>query len=504
MRHLWRRSLALRVVATTTLLSFAVIFFLGGALITRITDGLLQSKVDAALVEASGAVKQAQTRLDAVDRNDPLAVAAVVDQVVVLLASSGGVAGRNEVALLREPTTSLPPISLDRASNLVLPASISDDLRNAVRTSDRQAWTYLPIRYQTGESEPGLVVGSTITIPGVGPYELYVLFPLTQEQATIDLVRRTLVAVGAALILLIGAITWLVVRQVVRPVRMASKIAERLASGSLQERMQVKGEDDLALLAASFNEMAASLQQQITRLENLSSFQQRFVSDVSHELRNPLMTVRMAADTVHQSSSIFDPAVARSSELLQTQLARFEALLTDLLEISRFDAGVAQLDLEDADLRGIVESAVDGLKPLATGRGSRIELTSSGDDFVAAVDRRRIGRIIRNLVANAIDHGEGKPIEVQITALDESIQVSVVDHGIGIREDQRERVFDRFWRADPARARTSGGTGLGLSIALEDARLHQGELTVTGGTDAGSVFTLKLPRTVHASGALSS
>lgn len=492
MRRLWRRSLAIRVVAATTLLSFGVIFFLGGALVTRITDGLLNAKVEAALSEAAGAAQQAQTRLDAVDREDPLAVATVVDQVVVLLASSGGVAGRNEVALLREPTTPLPPISLDRASNLVLPASITDALRASVRASTRQVWTYLPIRYQTGESEPGLVVGTPIAIPGIGPYELYLLFPLSPEQATIDLVRRTLLAVGAALIFLIGAITWLVVRQVVQPVRMASRIAERLAAGQLQERMKVEGEDDLARLASSFNEMAASLQQQITRLENLSRFQQRFVSDVSHELRNPLTTVRMAADTVHQSSAAFDPAVARSSELLQTQLARFEGLLADLLEISRFDAGVAELDLSELDIRKVATSAIDALKPLAARRGSEISLSEIGEDFIIAIDSRRVSRILRNLIANAIDHGEGKPIEVEIRALEQAITVSVIDHGQGIAPEHRDRVFDRFWRADPARARSIGGSGLGLSIASEDAKLHDGALSVD--VHEGTRFTLTLPR----------
>lgn len=496
MKRLWRRSLAVRVVATTTLLSFAVIFLLGGALITRITDGLLDSKVQAALAEASQASRQAQTRLDAVDRTDPLAVSAVVDQVVVLLASSGGAAGRNEVALLREPTTSLPQISLDRASNLVSPASITDSLRNAVRSSDRQAWTYLPIRYQSGQSDPGLVVGSPVLIPGIGLYELYLLFPLTPEQATIDLVRRTFIAAGIALILLIGAITWFVVRQVVTPVRMASKIAEKLASGDLKERMEVAGEDDLARLATSFNEMASSLQQQITRLEDLSRFQQRFVSDVSHELRNPLMTVRMAADTVHQSSAAFDPAVARSSELLQAQLARFESLLMDLLEISRFDAGVAQLNLDETDLRFVIEAAAEDLRPLASKRGSIISVNSSGEDFVAYVDNRRIGRIIRNLIANAIDHGEGKPIEVSIDAREREITIEVADHGIGLRPEDRSRVFDRFWRGDPSRARTTGGSGLGLSIALEDARLHQGRLEVQGELGQGARFTLTLPRSM--------
>lgn len=494
MRRAWRRSLALRVVATTTLLSFAVIFFLGGALITRITDGLLDSKVQAALAEAAGASVQAQTRLDAVDRTDPLAVAAVVDQVVVLLASSGGAAGRNEVALLREPTTPLPPISLDRASNLVSPGSISDALRNAVRSSNRQAWTYLPIRYQSGQREPGLAVGSSVAIPGVGAYELYLLFPLTPEQNTINLVRRTLIAVGFALIALIGAITWFVVRQVVTPVRMASKIAEKLASGDLEERMKIEGEDDLARLATSFNEMAQSLQRQITRLENLSRFQQRFVSDVSHELRNPLTTVRMAADTVHESRANFDPAVARSSELLQAQLARFESLLTDLLEISRFDAGVAQLNVEEIDLRRIVEAAVEDLRPLAQKRQSHLTISTSGDDFLVSADNRRIGRIVRNLVANAIDHGEGKPIEVTMRASGDEVEIAVIDHGIGLRREDRERVFDRFWRADPARARTTGGSGLGLSIALEDAKLHQGTLKAFGEPGEGARFVLTLPK----------
>lgn len=493
-RSLWRRSLALRVVASTTLLSFAVIFFLGGTLITRITDGLLQSKVQAALAQASAASIQAQTRLGAVDRDDPLAVAAVVDQIVVLLTSSGGAAGRNEVALLREPTTPLPSISLDRASNLVLPSSIPDDLRDAVRSSSRQAWTYLTIYFQSGSTEPGLVVGSPITIPGIGPYELYLLFPLSPEQATIDLVRRTLLAVGAALVLLIGAIAWLVVRQVVQPIRLASRTAEQLASGDLQQRLEVRGEDEIARLAASFNEMADSLQRQIIRLENLSQFQQRFVSDVSHELRNPLTTVRMAADTLHESASGLDPTAVRSSELLQTQLARFESLLTDLLEISRFDAGVAQLNIEMVDIRSVVESSIEAMRPLASKRGSEITLEVNGSEFSLDIDGRRIGRIVRNLIANAIDHGEGKPIQVGVLAGAQSIEVSVTDHGIGIAPTDLERVFDRFWRADPARARSTGGTGLGLSIALEDARLHGGTLVAQAALPSGARFVLTLPR----------
>jgi two-component system, OmpR family, sensor histidine kinase MtrB len=491
----WRRSLALRVVATTALLSLAVIWILGSALLTRVSDGLVDRRVDAALVEASSSVVQAQSRLDAVDSSDPLAVSAVVDQIVSLLASASGSAGAREVVLLKADLTPEPAVPLDRASNLVEPTSVPAELRGAVLSSDRQAWTYLPITYDNGIVEPGVAVGSKVAIPGAGLYEIYLLFPLTSEQNTIDLVRRTLALAGVVLVLLVAAITWLVVLQVVTPVRMASRIAARLAKGELHERMRVHGEDDLARLAASFNEMASSLQKQITRLEDLSRFQQRFVSDVSHELRTPLTTVRMAADMVHTSSASFDPALARSSELLQIQLERFENLLADLLEISRFDAGVASLDLEPLDLKSLAAGVVDGLAPLAAARGSVVTIESEEQiDYIVEADRRRVSRILRNLVANAIEHGEGRSIELTLGANAGAVAIGVRDFGVGLRPGEAEHVFERFWRADLSRARGIGGTGLGLSISHEDAKLHRGWLQAWGESGAGANFVLTLPR----------
>ncbi len=201
-------------------------------------------------------------------------------------------------------------------------------------------------------------------------YQFYYLFSLQQQQQTLALVWRTLLLSGIALVVLLAGIAWLVTRQVVTPVRMAARIAERLADGRLQERMKPKGEDDLARLAASFNKMAESLQGQIRRLEELSRIQRRFVSDVSHELRTPLTTVRMAADVLHEARSDFDPASARSAELLQTQLDRFESLLGDLLEISRHDAGAASLEADAIDVRDLVRRVVDATEPLAARRGS--------------------------------------------------------------------------------------------------------------------------------------
>ena len=202
-------------------------------------------------------------------------------------------------------------------------------------------------------------MGSQIELPVAGPYDLYFAFPMQREEATLELITNTFAFGGVALVLLVGAVAFVVTRQVVIPVRRAAVVAERLSSGKLNERMRSRGEDDLAMLGKSFNQMADSLQSQIRQLEGLSRVQQRFVSDVSHELRTPLTTIRMAGDLLHDSRASFEPVVSRSAELLHNELDRFEELLADLLEISRFDAGAAALDAEATDLRDPVSRAVE-------------------------------------------------------------------------------------------------------------------------------------------------
>ena len=197
---------------------------------------------------------------------------------------------------------------------------------------------------------PALAVG----VP-LGPYyQLYYVFPFTQQQPALLLVQRVLVGVGLALVALLAAIASLVTRWVVLPVRHAAQAAQRLSAGHLDERMQVLGVDDLAALATSFNEMAASLQGKLRELEELSKVQRQFVSDVSHELRTPLSTIKMAADLLYDTREELDAAGSRSAELLQSQLERFETLLVDLLEISRYDAGAATLEAEPVDMCDLV------------------------------------------------------------------------------------------------------------------------------------------------------
>ncbi len=326
-------------------------------------------------------------------------------------------------------------------------------------------------------------------------YQLYFVFPLTEEQQTLQLVQTTLIGAGIALVALLAAIASLVTRWVVLPVRHAARAAQRLSAGQLEERMVVGGADDLAALATSFNDMAASLQEKLHELEELSKVQRQFVSDVSHELRTPMTTIRMAAEILFESREDLDAAAARSTELLQSQIERFETLLTDLLEISRHDSNVATLDAEPADLCDIVRRSADDAQQLAERRGCRIEFRLPVQACMAEVDRRRVERILRNLLVNAVEHGEGRDVVVTVAADSEAAAIAVRDHGVGLAPGEEQLVFERFWRADPSRARTTGGTGLGLAIALEDARLHGGWLQAWGEKGRGSVFRLTLPRT---------
>jgi len=240
--------------------------------------------------------------------------------------------------------------------------------------------------------------------------------------------------------------------------------------------------------------MADSIRSQIKELAELSLVQQRFVSDVSHELRTPLTTIRLAAEMINDTRSEFDPVTARTAELLHTQVQRFETLLSDLLEISRYDAGSVQLEVEATSLAQLAEEMVDQLRPLAAAHDTELRLVAPGGYSPVDMDPRRVRRVLRNLIGNAIEHGEGEPIIVTVDSDQRAVAVGVRDFGLGMRPEDAEHVFDRFWRADPSRKRTIGGTGLGLSIALGDAKLHRGTLEVWSELGVGTNFVLTIPR----------
>ena len=495
-RRAWRRSLQLRVVALTLVASSLLVFVFGWFIADRSAKILLNRAQDEVASSMRGklnyAAQQLSVHLSARDPKLPVTLNVTVSQ---LADGDSAQSGGSIVSMRAENYRDLHPVTYP--NNVDTMGLITPELIKAVSGSGRandNGKVAQQIRTATinGQTTKYLVYGSPVPT-SFGHVELYYLVPLTTEDSAANQIRTTVLVTGLALVILLGVVAGLVTRLVVRPVRIAARTAQRLSAGLLDQRMKVDGEDDLALLAAAFNQMAANLQRQIVRLEEMSRLQRRFTSDVSHELRTPLTTVRMAADLIFSEREEFDPAVARSAELLQAELDRFESLLTDLLEISRFDAGFAALDAEHADLVPIVQRVADRLSGLADRVGVTIELCLPDAAVIAEVDPRRVERVVRNLVGNAVEHSEGKPVRVTLAGDEGAVAVTVRDHGLGLRAGEERLVFNRFWRADPSRARQTGGTGLGLSISAEDARLHGGWLEAWGVPGGGAQFRLTLP-----------
>jgi two-component system sensor histidine kinase MtrB len=489
--HAWRSSLQLRVGAITMLVAGVMVVIVSLVLFRQISDQLLGAKMRAAVDQSLAGVQYAQSEVSGIATSDSASIRSTLSRTVQNLQSRGGAAGDFDVVMVYLSGDAERPA----ASRRDVYPSIPADLRAEVAEGS-QAYRYALVPDPTGDPVPTLLVGAPVPTEGQSGdrVEVYFAFPLEQEQQSLEGIRSTVVITSAVLTLFVAGIGVLVTRLVVDPVRRAAGSAQRLADGHLEERLVVRGEDDLARLATSFNAMADSLQKQITQLEGLSHLQQRFTSDVSHELRTPLTTVQMAAAVLHEARGDFDPAVARSAELLRAELDRFEGLLSDLLEISRYDAGAATLEPEPRDLVPVVERVVEGMTALAQRHDCELQVTVP-PSVIAEVDGRRVERVLRNLVGNAIEHGAGKPVEITLAASSTAAAITVRDHGIGLTSADAQHVFDRFWRADPARVRSVGGSGLGLSISLEDARLHGGWLQVWGLPGQGAQFRLTLPMT---------
>jgi two-component system sensor histidine kinase MtrB len=492
--RVWRNSLQLRVATTTVLVTGVVVCVIGIFLIDQIGSGVLRAKRAAAIAQAELGLDAARQQLTSVEPGDISGITTAIENVTSELGVSGSSAGLYSIEL----GTVNPFVT----ALLADPLTVSSRMRRAVQHGDLVVqYAMIPRPDGSPGTVNGLIVGEPVSVrPGL--FELYYFFPLTAEKNTLAIVQRTALLAGLSLVMLVALIALIVTRQVVRPVRVAAQTAERLAAGDLHQRIKVAGTDDIARLARSFNGMAASLQRQFRRLEELSRLQRRFTSDVSHELRTPLTTIRMATELLHSERADFAPQLARSVELLLAELDRFESLLADLLEISRYDAGVARLEIEQVDIRAIVADAVDASRVLAMRHGSELIVEQPAEPTLAEVDARRIERILRNLLNNALDHGEGLPVIVTVASSAQSVAVTVRDRGVGLRPGEAGLVFNRFWRGDASRSRLTGGTGLGLSIALEDARLHGGWLQAWGERGRGAQFRLTLP--VRAGGAFES
>lgn len=489
---LWRHSLQFRTVLITLALSGLAILVIGLYISFSVASNLFQTQLDQVLGSSNNATAAAQRILNPSDASDQAAMQSLMDSTVKIVQSSSG---SSLIGVYRAPEQDPSTIAPLGSIAPGLEAVLTDELRERVQENPGgQFWQSVALDDGAGGTDPGVVVGSDLQVPGAGRYELYIGYDFADAQQTLDQMQATGVVGAIALLALLAVVTLLVVRWVIEPIRTAAMTSRRLAAGDLGVRMPEKGEDELATLAASFNGMADSLQARIRELAELSVVQQRFVSDVSHELRTPLTTIRLAGDVLYGQRDDFPGPTARTVELLHTQTDRFEQLLADLLEISRYDAGSVELATEPTNLVHLAGDAIESMHELAQERGSELRLDAPGGHLDAQVDPRRIRRIVRNLLGNAIEHGEGRPIVIAVDSNEQAVALSVRDYGLGMSEEEQSHVFDRFWRADPSRTRTIGGTGLGLAISLEDAVAHGGALDLWSSPGVGTVFRLTIPR----------
>ena len=468
--------------------SSVVMIILAYALVSVLTQRLVSQKEDVAQQELERARTAVEQQIDATSS---------ANSVQVRINSARAALGQLSAQQGDTQTVYEPVIVVENQGGSVTTSPedfpVPDQLREMV-DQGQIAQQYFPAPRENGDHYNALLVG-TPTDTDIPHTQVYLVLSMESEESTMALMRGLLSAAGVVVVVLLVGIAWLATQQVITPIRSASRIAQRLAAGHLKERMAVDSDDEMGRLAASFNNMADKLSSQIAQLEEYGDLQRQFTSDVSHELRTPLTTVRMAADMIEAESDSLPHGAQRASRLMSSELDRFEELLADLLEISRHDAGVADLSTAAIDLRSCVEAAYGQVEHLARELDVEVQLNLPEERIGVEADSRRLERILRNLLANAIDHSEGNPVAVDVAATDTAVGVTVTDHGVGLKPGQEELVFNRFWRADSSRKRHSGGTGLGLAIAREDAVLHGGTLDATGYEGFGSRFRLIIPRT---------
>lgn len=495
MRRLWRESLQFRALATAGVLMFLSFLAVGWSLSSQIATSLFENQKSQALQESISGFRNVQSVLNSSEMRSDSEIRRNVSRTLTVL--DAGASGKRSWILVplegQGKQGFIPEQSSDKSLNS---SSIPTDFKNTVRDRDGVYWqtsTITTFENNRERTHPVLIVGTHVSIAQNPSYGLFTVYDMTDSSETIAHINFVLFGGFCALLTVVLSVVWFVTRFVVRPITQTAITAERLAAGDLDQRVSVKGEDQAARLGISFNRMADSLQEKIVQLERLSTLQQRFVSDVSHELRTPLSTVRLGTELLYDSRENMTPMQVRSVELLHGQVDRFQSMLADLLEISRFDAGSAMLTIDTEDFIQVLSNILQEALPHLERTNTKLNVHTNHESIMVDMDRVRIERVLRNLLYNAIEHGESRPIDVYVDANATNLGIAVRDHGIGLSEDEAVQVFNRFWRADTSRKRTLGGTGLGLSIAAEDVRLHGGTLEAWGEKGRGACFTMNLP-----------
>lgn len=490
--RLVRSSLPVRLTVMMMIGTLTMMGVLSVFVTSSVKEGLFEKRLEQVLVDAAVRNEEMQASFDEITVDSAGALQEIAYGIVSeqrdSLAGVGGVG----IMLLNPPQTGRE----NQINDLVDPGMkelLTEQMRSAVMQKGSLHWQSVGVKNKNGETIPAIIVGTQLRLPLVGATEIYFVYSLSNEQASLDLIQHALLLGAMLLMVMLSVLMLVLAYSTLLPVRRTASAATAIASGKLETRMEVKGIDELARLSHAFNNMAASLAEQFENYEQLSKLQQRFVSDVSHELRTPLSSIRVASDLLYEDRQELPQHLIRSSEILHDQVNRFDAMLADLIEISRIDAATVKPQLASTDVVKIVKKVIADSTTLAEKLGTSVSFTGIGE-IVADIDQIRVERIIRNLVTNAIEYAAGLPVEVKVAATASCVAVQVIDHGMGMTDGVAQHVFDRFYRADPSRKRTTGGTGLGLAISAEDAALHEGHLTVLSCPQFGSAFLLLLPR----------
>lgn len=493
-REDWHTSLQFRTTVSIIGGGVVIIAFFGSLIVGQLRSAVFEQNVNSTIEQFYSEASIAQERFNAYSSPTIGEAQQVADQVISSLYDPAN--GLMGATLVRSPGQATQTQIWENATATATQVRdlVTPELRELVDKGEQIAWQSVEIPRENGEAA-GILLGTKIRIPTSGYYELYVAYSLEKSEELLATTFRVLVVAVVGMIMLLFLVSWVVLRLLLRPIREASHSAKQLAEGEFESRMPVRGRDELAQLAQSFNQMAESLEEQFNRMERMSKVQTNFVSSVSHELRSPVTTIRMAGQLIYDKREELPAALRRSAELQHSQLLNLDTMLADLLEISRYDAGGMSLATKRSDIGQIVQEVIDLAQPLAADNGVAVSLETIGNT-IAEVEPRRVQRIVRNLVVNALEHAEGNPVVVLVKGNDSAVAARVLDHGVGLSPEQAAHVFDRFWRADASRVRKSGGTGLGLTIAKEDALLHGGTLTATGELGRGSCFLLTLPKVV--------
>ena len=487
---LFRSSLQIRAMVYTVSLTGTALIIIALVLGAAISNGLYSNRTNQVLIESSRAEKNLEKLFE--EGFNSFEINSALNRVVGDLQVDGP--SQTRLVYFQNTGTSSESRQLEkrvRSENFDI-SLVSDDFRHRVKSSTTTQYQTIQIQIG-GESFPAILTGQQFSVQQKYPFELYLVYDLKNEAQILNMVQWTLVFGGTFSLILIGFFSFIVTTWLVRPVKYAADVSEIIAQGDLKQRLPVKGTDVVAVWASSFNRMADSLKEKIDDLDQLSQMQQHFVSDVSHELKTPLTTMRISTDILYGQRTSFSPETKRAAELLHEQIDRFDRLLADLLEISRYDAGLT-LQLERSDVNAIVGYSLDGIQQLAENKSVRLIADIPSGPVYCEVDARRIDRVLNNLLTNAVEHSEGKPVKIAVAENELAIAITVTDNGIGMNLEESSKVFDRFWRADPSRKRTTGGTGLGLAIALEDALAHSGKLEVAAELGVGSTFRLTIPK----------